>query len=128
MTEKEIEMFLGELGNNVEGEAAIKKVSFPPLDSLQQARTMKTSLAHLEDIKITISAELGDKILKFREVLNLDVGSIINLDKSAGDAINIYINEQKVALGEIIVVNDGFAVRFNTLDPPKNLRREGSNG
>ena len=125
MTEKEIELFLSELnGTQGKGEAAIKKVRFPPLDSLRQERTIKTSLAHIEDVKVTISAELGEITLKFREVLNLDVGSVIDLEKSAGDAINVYVNDKKAALGEIIVVNDSFAVRINKLIPPKKVRRE----
>ncbi|SHF37102.1 FliM/FliN family flagellar motor switch protein [Desulforamulus putei] len=126
MTEKEIEQFLSELdGTQSRGEAAVKKVRFPPLDSLQQqGRAIKTGLAHIEDVKVTISAELGEKIMKFREVLNLDVGSVIDLEKSAGDAIHIYLNEKKTALGEIIVVNDNFAVRINKILPPKNIRRE----
>lgn len=125
MTEKEIELFLSELnGTQGKGEAAIKKVRFPPLDSLHQERTIKTSLAHIEDVKVTISAELGEITLKFREVLNLDVGSVIDLEKSAGDAINVYVNDKKAALGEIIVVNDSFAVRINKLIPPKKVRRE----
>ncbi|WP_238472909.1 FliM/FliN family flagellar motor switch protein [Desulforamulus profundi] len=125
MTEKEIEQFLSELnGTQSGGEAAVKKVRFPPLDSLRQERTIKTSLAHIEDVKVTISAELGEITLKFREVLNLDVGSVIDLEKSAGDAINVYVNDKKAALGEIIVVNDSFAVRINKLIPPKKVRRE----
>lgn len=130
MTEKEIAMFLSELGDNEQsvGETAIKKVRFLPLDSIQKTRPINTSLIHLEDIMVNISAELGETTLRLREVLNLDEGSIINLDKSAGDAINININDKRVAMGEIIVVNDSFAVRFNIIAPPKNLRREANNG
>lgn len=119
MTEKEIEMFLSELNEQKGREAAIKKVRFPPLDSLKQERAISTSLSHLEDVLVTLSAELGDTTLKFREVLNLDIGSVITLDKSAGDAINVYVNEKRVAQGEIIVVSDSFAVRFNRIDSPK---------
>jgi len=125
MTEKEIASFLSELSDGPEtrGGAAVKKVRFPPLDSFRPERTINTGLSHLENIRVTISAELGETRMKFREILNLDVGSVIHLDKSAGDAINIYINDQKAALGEIIVVNDNFAVRINSIDPPKNIRR-----
>lgn len=127
MTEKEIESFLGELDNSksTKGEAAVKKVRFPPLDSLKQEKPIKTSLGHLEDVHVTLSAVLGDKVLKFREILNLDVDSVISLDKSAGDTINIYINEQETAKGEVIIVNDSFAVRVIAVNPSKNVRREG---
>lgn len=126
MTEKEIESFLGELDNGrpTKGEAAVKKVRFPPLDSLKQEKPIKTSLGHLEDVRVTLSAVLGDKVLKFREILNLDVDSVISLDKSAGDTINIYINEQETAKGEVIIVNDSFAVRVIAVNPSKNVRRE----
>ncbi|AEG59522.1 FliM/FliN family flagellar motor switch protein [Desulforamulus ruminis] len=123
MTEKEIESFLSELedGSVKKEEAAVKKVRFPPLDSARSDRPIKTSLNHLEDVHVTLSAELGEKELKFRQVLNLDVDSIISLDKSAGDTINIFINGKKTAKGEIIVVNDSFAVRIIELKPPKNM-------
>lgn len=125
MSEKEIELFLSELNETeTREEAAIKKVRFPPLDSLTQERALKTSLSHIEDVKVTISAELGEKILKFREVLNLDNGSVIDLEKSAGDPIGVYFNEKRAALGEIIVVNDKFAVRINAMVAPKNHKRE----
>ncbi len=130
MTEKEIEAFLGELdgGASTRGEAAIKKVRFPPLDALQKDRAMKTGLGHIEDVKVVISAELGDTTMKFRDILNLDVGSVLDLEKSAGDAINIYINDKKTALGEIIIVNDSFAVSIYSMIPPKTLRRETNHG
>ncbi|AQS59815.1 FliM/FliN family flagellar motor switch protein [Desulforamulus ferrireducens] len=130
MTEKEIEAFLGELDGrtSTRGEAAIKKVRFSPLDTLPQERPIKTGLGHIEDVKVVISAELGEITMKFRDVLNLDVDSVIDLNKSAGDAINIYINDKKAALGEIIVVNDSFAVRINSMIPPKKLKRETNHG
>ncbi|MEG6520915.1 FliM/FliN family flagellar motor switch protein [Desulfotomaculum sp. 1211_IL3151] len=125
MTEKEIERFLGELDSaQAKEEAAIKKVRFPPLDSLRQERSIKTSLSHIDDVKVTISAELGERLLKFREVLSLDVGSVLDLEKSAGDAISVYVNDKKTAQGEIIIVNDKFAVRINSIIPPKKPRRE----
>lgn len=125
MTEKEIESFLSELnGGETREEAAVKKVRFPPLDSVKQERALRTSMSHIEDVKVTISAELGEKTLKFREVLNLDVDSVIDLEKSAGDPIGVYFNDKKAAHGEIIVVNDKFAVRINAMLPPKKFRRE----
>ena len=125
MTEKEIEAFLSELnGEETREEAGVKKVRFPPLDSVKQERSLKTSLSHIEDVKVTISAELGEKILKFRDVLNLDVESVIELEKSAGDSIDVYFNDKKAAYGEIIVVNDRFAMRINAMLPPKKHRRE----
>lgn len=130
MTEKEIEAFLGELdgGAPTREEAAVKKVRFPPLNSFQKDRAIKTGLGHIEDVKVVISAELGEMTMKFREVLNLDVGSVLDLNKSAGDSINVYVNEKKAALGEIIIVNDSFAVRLNTMIPPKTLKRESNHG
>lgn len=125
MTEKEIQSFLGELnGKGTREEAAVKKVRFPPLEFAKQERALRTSMSHIEDVKVTINAELGEKILKFREILNLDVNSVIDLEKSAGDPIGVYFNDKKAALGEIIVVNDKFAVRINAMLPPKILKRE----
>lgn len=137
MTEEEIKQFLSTMSNDnqtgaVDPDAGggrksgegIKKVRFPALNASPRDRNLHTGLTHLENIRLIISAELGSVEMKFRDVLSLDVGSVVDLNKAAGDNINILLNDQPFALGEALVINEKFTVRFNRFYSPKSLVRE----
>jgi flagellar motor switch protein FliN/FliY len=66
----------------------------------------------MHDIEMTVSLELGRATLPLRDVLSLGQGAIIELDKQAGDPVDIVVNGQVVARGEVVVVDDRFAVRL----------------
>jgi len=68
-------------------------------------------LQAMHDIEMTVSLELGRATLPLRDVLSLGQGAIIELDKQAGDPVDIVVNGQVVARGEVVVVDDRFAVR-----------------
>jgi len=81
MNEAEIEDFLTK---SQKGEAGVLKVRFPPLAPVN-GQPVRTSIKHLEDVRVTISAELGKTVLKVRDILKLKEGSLLQLDKAAGD-------------------------------------------
>lgn len=107
MTEEEINSFLS--GKN--GDASIRKVQFPSLGPAKGMDRTKTALSHLDDVQIEISVELGQASLRVREVLGLAEGSVIKLDKAVGEAVEIIMNQQRFARGEVIIVNESFGVR-----------------
>ncbi len=119
LTEEEIRSFL--TGGN-SGEAEIKKVQFPPLAPAKGMGAVKTSMSHLEDVKIEIGVELGQATIKVREVLGLAVGSVIKLDKATGDAVEVTLNRQKFARGEVVVINDSFGVRITSVNRAYNQK------
>lgn len=102
-------------------EPEIRRVRFPSLGPAADGR-VKTGLSHLEDVKVTISAELGEATLKVREILNLQNGSLIKLDKTVGDYADLRINGKKFARGEVLVINDVFGVRINSINPSSYLK------
>jgi len=112
LTEDEIRSFLtgGNSGVN------IKKVQFPSLQPVKGMDNVKISMSHLEDVQVEINVELGHAEQKVREVLGLEVGSVIKLDKAVGDAVDIIMNNEHFARGEVVVVNDNFGVRISSIN------------
>jgi flagellar motor switch protein FliN len=75
------------------------------------------SIELLEDVELDVKIELGRAEMEIGEILRLHSGSVIELDKLAGDPVDILVNEQLVARGEVLVVNDNFCVRINEIIP-----------
>lgn len=124
MTEEEIRQFLSNLDR--ETAAPVTKVQFPVLETGMAASfPVKTGVRFLEDVKVDLVAELGETVLKVKDVLNLQVGTVIQLDRPAGDAVDLVINNQKVARGEVLVLNEIFALRISAIHQPRRIKSEG---
>ena len=76
------------------------------------------TLEVLDDVELDLSVELGRTELYIEDVLKLGSGSVIQLDKAAGDPVDIYVNQRLVARGEVLVLNDNFCVRINEIVSP----------
>lgn len=72
----------------------------------------------LDDVELDVTVELGRAEMYIEDVLKLGVGSVVELDKLAGDPVDIYVNAQLVARGEVLVLNDNFCVRVNDIVSP----------
>jgi len=73
----------------------------------------------LLDVELEVLVELGRKSMKIQDVLKLGKGSLIELDKSAGEPLTIYVNNRKLAEGEVVVVDDNFGIRITKLASTK---------
>lgn len=69
----------------------------------------------LSDVNLHVKIELGRTRMLVEDVLKLGEGSVVELDKLAGDPVDIYVNERHVARGEVLVVNDNFCVRISEI-------------
>ena len=69
----------------------------------------------LKDVDLNVKIELGRTRMLIEDVLRLSEGSVVELDKLAGDPVDVYVNEQLVARGEVLVLNDNFCVRVNEI-------------
>lgn len=69
----------------------------------------------LMDVMLQVVVELGRTRMPLRQVLDLQQGSVVELDRLAGDAVDIYVNERLIARGEVVVVDDKFGVRITEL-------------
>ncbi len=70
------------------------------------------------DIPLELSVELGRRKMLVNDLLQLGQGSIVELDKLAGEPLEIYINRKLVARGEVVVVNEKFGVRLTDIITP----------
>lgn len=85
-------------------------------------QTYPTNLDMLMDVSMELTVELGRTSQSVRQVLDLHKGSVLELDRIAGDAVDIYVNNQLIAKGDVVVVDDKFGVRITELTRNK---REG---
>ena len=75
----------------------------------------KVSMDLLRDVNLDIKIELGRTKMNLDEILKLRRGSVVTLDKLAGDPVDVYVNGRLVARGEVLVLNDNFCVRVAEL-------------
>ncbi len=69
----------------------------------------------LMDVPLSVSAELGKARCFVRDLLNLTVGSVVELDRTAGDPVDILVNGKPFALGEVVVIDENFGVRIREI-------------
>jgi flagellar motor switch protein FliN/FliY len=74
-------------------------------------------LQHFWNIPLNISIQLGVRIIKVREILELKPGSLIELTKPAGGNVDIIVNGSRIALGEVIMVSGAMGVRLTEFNP-----------
>ncbi|MEJ6672418.1 MAG: flagellar motor switch protein FliN [Alphaproteobacteria bacterium] len=80
------------------------------------------NLRVLENIEVQLSVEVGNTEIKIRDLLRLNEGSVIELDRLAGDSLDILVNGTMIAKGEIVMVGERFGVRFTEIvDPEKRV-------
>ncbi|HAU32316.1 MAG: Flagellar motor switch protein FliN [Desulfotomaculum sp. 46_296] len=121
MNEEEIKDFLKGLK---EDGFTVKKIKFPELKHSTNASRIKVSLKHLFDVRVTITAQLGQATLKGSEILSFKKGKLIILNKIVGEQIDLYINNQRFAKGEVLVIGEAFAIRVSSIYPDPNKDSE----
>jgi flagellar motor switch protein FliN/FliY len=90
----------------------------------EPSRDDLSSLDILMDIPLEISVELGRVRMFVKDVLDLGTGSIVELDKAAGEPVDVLVNGRLVAKGEVVVIEDNFGVRITEiLTPQERLTR-----
>ena len=76
------------------------------------------------DIPVTISMEIGRTRLSIRNLLQLNQGSVVELDRLAGEPMDVLVNGTLIAHGEVVVVNDKFGIRLtDVISPAERVRR-----
>ena len=95
------------------------------LPSFQQVMqdAQASSIELLRDVELNVKIELGRSRMLVEDVLKLSEGSVVELDKLAGDPVDVFVNERLVARGEVLVLNDNFCVRVNEI--VAGLKEEG---
>ena len=84
----------------------------------EQEETEKYDLGFVLDIPLELSVEFGKVKIVINDLIQLGQGSIIELNKSVGDPLEIYINGKLIARGEVVVVDDKFGIRVTDIISP----------
>lgn len=83
-------------------------------------RGASENLRLLENIGVKLSVEVGRTELTIRDLLRLSEGSVIELDRLAGDPLDVMVNGTPIAKGEVVMVGERFGIRFGQIiDPEK---------
>ena len=74
----------------------------------------------IENIPVTLAIEVGRASLKIRDLMRLTQGSVVELDRLAGEPLDIVVNDTVVAQGEVVLVNDRYGVRLTRILPSED--------
>jgi len=109
-------------------EAAVKSES--PLQTVASPAVGETNgsqdsnLDRILDIPLVLSAQLGNTRMLIKDLLQLGPGSIVELDKLAGEPLEVLVNERLVARGEVVMVNEKFGIRLtDVISPSERVKK-----
>ena len=92
----------------------IQEEAAAPAEEIK-ASAGESNLSMIMDIPLRLTAELGRAKIVVSELLNFGQGSVIELNKLAGEPMEIYVNDKLIAKGEAVVVNDKFGIRLTDI-------------
>ena len=95
-----------------------EKAHFPDLEQTPNRKPTMRELDFLLDIPLEVSVELGSTNMLVNDLLQLGQGSVIELNKLAGEPLEILVNRTLIARGEAVVINDKFGVRITDIISP----------
>jgi len=102
----------------------VSPVSFSPFDDQQQVFGEENKNRELVlDVSLSLAVELGKTILPIKEVLELTRGSVIELDRIAGEPVDLLANGKLIAKGEVVVIEDNFGLRITSIVSPADRIR-----
>jgi len=98
-----------------EAPVAYEQQAWPELPQQLPTVAQPATLSILYDVPLTVRAELGRTQRRVEEIITLGPGSVIDLDRMVGDPVDIYANDQWVARGEVVVVEENFGIRISEI-------------
>jgi flagellar motor switch protein FliN/FliY len=84
-------------------------------------KKFELNMDSLLDISVEISVEIGRTKMSIGDLLSLSKGSIVELNRLAGESVDVYVNEKLLGKGEIVVVNERLGVRVTEIVTPKEM-------
>ena len=82
------------------------------------------SLDMILDVPVTLAMEVGRTRISIRNLLQLNQGSVVELDRAAGEPLDVFVNGTLVAHGEVVVVNEKFGIRLtDVISPAERIRK-----
>lgn len=97
----------------------VEKAEMQPLQADVDIRSDDVNLDVILEIPVTLSMEIGRTDISIRNLLQLNQGSVIELDRLAGEPMDVMVNGTLVAHGEVVVVNEKFGIRLTDIISPQ---------
>jgi flagellar motor switch protein FliN/FliY len=108
---------------NANAEAA-RAAEFEQMQDEGQPATGDVNLDVILDVPVTLSMEVGRTRVPIRNLLQLNQGSVVELDRAAGEPLDVFVNGTLIAHGEVVVVNERFGIRLtDVVSPAERLRK-----
>ncbi|CUH68483.1 Flagellar motor switch protein FliN [Thalassovita gelatinovora] len=104
-------------------ETTLQEPSVPattPQPEVSEASQLLSGLGVLETVKVRLTVEVGRTEITIQDLLKLNEGSVVELDRMAGDPLDIQINGTTIAKGEVVVIGERFGIRFGDIVDPKD--------
>ena len=100
------------------------KVRFDDVSADPSAKGGEVNLDVILDVPVTLAMEVGRTRISIRNLMALNQGSVVELDRAAGDPLDVFVNGTLVAHGEVVVVNDKFGIRLtDVISPAERVRK-----
>ncbi len=97
-----------------DNKVTVRPIKFQEFENVEVKRSIKKNFDILQDIPMHISVELGRAKSTIKEAMDLEHGSIVELNKIAGEQVEVFVNGKYIAKGEVIVIEDKFGVRITS--------------
>ena len=111
--------------NSEDDTVTVQPVKFAAFDDSQKiVGDASKNMDNLLDINLRLTVELGRATLPVRKVLELTRGSIVELEKIAGEPVELFANGKLIAHGEVVVIEDNFGLRITSMTEPENRLNE----
>jgi len=109
----------GSIANQFQqAEPAVQRAGFDQLQDEGGEVNLSPELDVILDIPVTVSMEVGNTEITIRNLLQLNKGSVIELDRMAGEPLDVLVNGTLIAHGEVVVVNEKFGIRLTDVVSP----------
>jgi len=93
-------------------------------DSPDASTNRELNLDVVLDIPVTLSMEVGRSRVSIRNLLQLNQGSVVELERATGEPLDVFVNGTLIAHGEVVVVNDKFGIRLtDVISPAERIRK-----
>ncbi len=105
-------------------EEAAQMAAFEQLEDDAEPQGGDVNLDLIQDVPVTLAMEVGRTEITIRNLLQLNQGSVVELDRTAGEPLDVFVNGTLVAHGEVVVVNEKFGIRLtDVISPSERIKK-----
>lgn len=94
-----------------------------PITEADADKGVQIDVEVVQNVPVTISVEVGRAVLKIRDLIRLTQGSVVELDRMAGEPLDLLVNNTVVAQGEVVLVNERYGIRLTRVVPANERLR-----